>query len=52
MKKILLVCCAGMSTSLLVTKMEGAAKEKKLIAKSGQQVKKNYQMNLPKNLLM
>ncbi|MBY6930008.1 PTS sugar transporter subunit IIB [Clostridium botulinum] len=28
MKKILLVCCAGMSTSLLVSKMQAAAKEK------------------------
>ncbi len=28
MKKILLVCAAGMSTSLLVTKMEEAAKAK------------------------
>ena len=28
MKKILLVCSAGMSTSLLVTKMEESAKEK------------------------
>ena len=28
MKKILLVCSAGMSTSLLVTKMQAAAKEK------------------------
>ncbi|WP_054950699.1 PTS sugar transporter subunit IIB [Numidum massiliense] len=28
MKKILLVCAAGMSTSLLVNKMEEAAKEK------------------------
>ena len=28
MKKILLVCCAGMSTSLLVSKMEAAAKVK------------------------
>ena len=28
MKKILLVCCAGMSTSLLVSKMEAAAKAK------------------------
>lgn len=28
MKKILLVCSAGMSTSLLVTKMEAAAKAK------------------------
>ena len=27
MKKILLCCSAGMSTSLLVTKMEAAAKE-------------------------
>lgn len=27
MRQILLVCSAGMSTSLLVTKMEGAAKE-------------------------
>ena len=27
MKQILLVCSAGMSTSLLVTKMEGAAKD-------------------------
>ena len=27
MKKILLVCSAGMSTSLLVTKMQEAAKE-------------------------
>ncbi len=27
MKKILLVCCAGMSTSLLVSKMQAAAKE-------------------------
>ena len=27
MKKIMLVCAAGMSTSLLVTKMEGAAKD-------------------------
>lgn len=30
MKKILLVCAAGMSTSLLVTKMEAAAKAKGL----------------------
>lgn len=30
MKKILLICSAGMSTSLLVTKMEKAAKEKGL----------------------
>lgn len=30
MKKILLVCAAGMSTSLLVTKMEEAAKVKDL----------------------
>ena len=28
MKKILLVCSAGMSTSLLVTKMQGAAEAK------------------------
>ena len=28
MKKILLVCSAGMSTSLLVTKMQSAAKDK------------------------
>lgn len=28
MKKILLVCSAGMSTSLLVTKMQAVAKEK------------------------
>ena len=28
MKNILLVCAAGMSTSLLVNKMKGAAKEK------------------------
>lgn len=28
MKKILLVCCAGMSTSLLVSKMEEAAVKK------------------------
>ena len=28
MKKILLVCSAGMSTSLLVTKMRNSAKEK------------------------
>lgn len=28
MKRIMLVCSAGMSTSLLVTKMENAAKEK------------------------
>lgn len=28
MKKILLVCCAGMSTSLLVSKMQAAAIEK------------------------
>jgi PTS system cellobiose-specific IIB component len=28
MKKILLVCCAGMSTSLLVSKMQAAAVEK------------------------
>ena len=28
MKKILIVCSAGMSTSLLVTKMQSAAKEK------------------------
>jgi len=32
MKKILLVCAAGMSTSLLVTKMETAAQEKGLEA--------------------
>lgn len=30
MKTIMLACAAGMSTSLLVTKMEKAAKEKKL----------------------
>ncbi|MGL5615303.1 MAG: PTS sugar transporter subunit IIB [Sarcina sp.] len=30
MKKILLICSAGMSTSLLVTKMEKAAKEKSI----------------------
>ncbi|ANZ95422.1 MULTISPECIES: PTS sugar transporter subunit IIB [Brochothrix] len=30
MKTIMLVCSAGMSTSLLVTKMEAAAKEKGL----------------------
>lgn len=30
MKKIMLVCSAGMSTSLLVTKMDKAAKEKGL----------------------
>lgn len=30
MKSILLVCSAGMSTSLLVTKMEKAAQEKQL----------------------
>jgi len=28
MKKILLLCAAGMSTSLLVTKMKNSAKEK------------------------
>ena len=28
MKRIMLVCAAGMSTSLLVTKMQSAAKEK------------------------
>ncbi|HEX9026808.1 MAG TPA: PTS sugar transporter subunit IIB [Clostridium sp.] len=28
MKKILLVCCAGMSTSLLVSKMQAAAEKK------------------------
>ncbi len=32
MKKILLVCCAGMSTSLLVTKMNAAAENKGLEA--------------------
>lgn len=30
MKKIMLVCSAGMSTSLLVTKMEKSAKEKNI----------------------
>lgn len=30
MKKILLVCSAGMSTSLLVTKMRNSAKEKEI----------------------
>ncbi len=30
MKKILLVCSAGMSTSLLVSKMQEAAKDKKI----------------------
>ena len=30
MKKILLVCSAGMSTSLLVTKMRNSAKEKRI----------------------
>lgn len=30
MKNIMLACSAGMSTSLLVTKMKAAAKEKKL----------------------
>ena len=33
MKTILLVCSAGMSTSLLVTKMEAAAKEQGVDAK-------------------
>ncbi|WP_163651816.1 PTS sugar transporter subunit IIB [Listeria sp. PSOL-1] len=33
MKTIMLVCSAGMSTSLLVTKMEKAAKEKGVEAK-------------------
>ena len=33
MKTILLVCSAGMSTSLLVTKMEAAAKEQGVEAK-------------------
>ncbi|EFR89497.1 phosphotransferase system, lactose/cellobiose-specific IIB subunit, partial [Listeria innocua FSL S4-378] len=33
MKTIMLVCSAGMSTSLLVTKMEKAAAEKGLEAK-------------------
>ncbi|GAB6086309.1 lactose/cellobiose PTS transporter subunit IIB [Alkaliphilus crotonatoxidans] len=33
MKKILLVCCSGMSTSLLVTKMNDAAAKKGLEAK-------------------
>lgn len=33
MKTIMLVCSAGMSTSLLVTKMEGAAKDKGIEAK-------------------
>ncbi len=33
MKTILLVCSAGMSTSLLVTKMEAAAKEQGIEAK-------------------
>lgn len=45
MKKILLVCAAGMSTSLLVRKMEQAAKEKNeeiIICATGQgEVKKN-----------
>lgn len=30
MKKILLVCCAGMSTSLLVSKMQAAAERKSI----------------------
>ena len=34
MKQILLVCSAGMSTSLLVTKMEGAAKDAVMKQKS------------------
>lgn len=33
MKKILLACSAGMSTSLLVTKMEAAAKEQNIDVK-------------------
>lgn len=33
MKRILLVCAAGMSTSLLVTKMEAAAKNKGIESK-------------------
>ena len=33
MKKILLVCCAGMSTSLLVTRMEKEAKTQGIDAK-------------------
>lgn len=33
MKRILLACSAGMSTSLLVTKMEAAAKEENLEVK-------------------
>lgn len=32
MKKIMLVCCAGMSTSLLVTKMKKAAQEQNIEA--------------------
>lgn len=36
MIRILLCCAGGMSTSLLVTKMEQAAQEKELKQKSGQ----------------
>ncbi|WP_315068585.1 PTS sugar transporter subunit IIB [uncultured Clostridium sp.] len=45
MKKILLVCSAGMSTSLLVSKMEKAAEEKGIecsVQATGESEVKNY----------
>lgn len=46
MKKIMLVCSAGMSTSLLVTKMEKSAEDKninvEIFAKSESEAKNHY----------
>lgn len=46
MKKIMLVCSAGMSTSLLVTKMEKSAKEEginvEIFAKSESEANNHY----------
>ena len=43
MKNILLVCNAGMSTSMLVKKMQSSAEERSIEAKSLTEAKKNLQ---------
>ena len=55
MKRILLVCCAGMSTSLLVTRMEEAAKKQgldvKIWATSEKALEQDFSQN-PADVIM
>ncbi|MGL6065114.1 MAG: PTS sugar transporter subunit IIB [Fusobacteriaceae bacterium] len=48
MKKILLLCAAGMSTSLLVTKMKNYAKEKNIDVQIEASSVESFTENLPK----